>query len=52
VFPAQIEDGCDEDDWRIADYRTGSSIPLRADRWYQQAQGSISIFISGDFAVI
>ena len=36
----------DEDDWHIADYRTGSSIPLRADRWYQQAPGFVSNFPS------
>jgi hypothetical protein len=52
MFPARIDDGCDVDDWHIDDYRTGSSIPLRADRWYQQAPVSDSKSNIGYFAGI
>ena len=34
---ARIEDGDEIDDWNVTDYRTGDSVPLRADRWYQSA---------------
>ena len=40
IFPARINDGCDVHNWHVEDYRTGSSISLRADRWYQQAPAS------------
>jgi hypothetical protein len=34
IFSAQIDDGYDVDNWHVEDYRTGSSVSLRADRWY------------------
>jgi hypothetical protein len=52
MFPARIDDGCDVNDWHVADYRTGPSIPLRADRWYQKASASDSKSNSGNFACI
>ena len=52
IFPARIDDGCDVDNWHVEDYRTGSSIPLRADRWYQHAPESAATSTSGDFAGI
>ncbi len=48
-----IDDGCDVDNWHVEDYRTGSSISLRADRWYyRQAPVSDTKSNSGDFAGI
>jgi hypothetical protein len=48
-----IDDGCDVDNWHVEDYLTGSSISLRADRWYyQQAPASETKSNSGDFAGI
>jgi hypothetical protein len=51
-LPARIEDGCDADNWHYEDYRTGNSVPLRADRWYQHAPESEPNSTSGDFAGI
>jgi hypothetical protein len=33
---ARIDDGEETDDWEIKDHRTGESVPLRADRWFQK----------------
>ena len=52
IFPARIHDECDLDNWHVEDYRDGSSISLRAGRWYQQAPASDPKSNSGDFAGI
>ncbi len=52
IFLARIDDGCDVDNWHVEDCRTGSSISLRADRWYQEAPASDPKSNSGDFAGI
>ena len=52
IFPARIDDGCDVHNWHVEDFRTGSSISLRADRWYQQAPASDPKSNSRDFAGI
>jgi hypothetical protein len=52
IFPAQIDDGRDVENWHVEDYRTGSSILLRADRWCQHAPASDPKSTSGDFAGI
>jgi hypothetical protein len=48
IFPARIHDECDLDNWHVEDYRDGSSISLRAGRWYQQAPASDPKSNSGD----
>jgi hypothetical protein len=52
IFPARIDDGCYVGNWHVEDYRSGSSVPLRADRWYQYAPASDSKSTSGDVAGI
>ncbi len=32
---ARIDDGEESADWEVKDHRTGESVPLRADRWFQ-----------------
>ena len=49
---ARIEDGDEIDDWNVTDYRTGKSVPLRADRWYQSAPKQEQKVSSGDFGGI
>ena len=39
-FPARVDDGEEIDSWTVIDHRTGNSVPLRADRWYQSAPTS------------
>ena len=40
-FPARVDDGEEIDSWTVIDHRTGNSVPLRADRWYQSAPTSV-----------
>ena len=51
-FPARVDDGEEIDSWTVIDHRTGNSVPLRADRWYQSAPTSDPITSSGDFTGI
>ena len=51
-FPARVDDGEEIDAWTVIDHRTGNSVPLRADRWYQSAPTSDPITSSGDFTGI
>ena len=52
MVAARIEDGCLYDDWQVTDSRTGDSVPLRADRWYQADPDSDPKITTGDFSGI
>jgi hypothetical protein len=46
---ARIDDGDETDDWEVKDHRTGESVPLRADSWFQKDASADSFMSSGDF---
>ena len=49
---ARIDDGDETDDWEVKDHRTGESMPLRADRWFQKDPSADPVMSSGDFSGI
>jgi hypothetical protein len=49
---ARIDDGEESDDWEVKDHRTGESVPLRADRWFQKDPSADPAMSSGDFSGI
>jgi hypothetical protein len=38
--------------WEVKDHRTGESVPLRADRWFQKDPSADPVMSSGDFSGI
>jgi hypothetical protein len=52
---ARIDDGDETDDWEVKDHRsdrTGESVPLRADRWFQKDPSADPVMSSGNFSGI
>jgi len=49
LVTARIDDGEETDDWEVTEHRTGESVPLRADRWFQKDPSADPALSSGDY---
>ena len=52
LVTARIDDGEETDDWEVTEHRTGESVPLRADRWFQKDPSADPVMSSGDLSGI
>ena len=52
LVTARIDDGEETDDWEVTEHRTGESVPLRADRWFQKDPSADPALSSGDYSGI